>query len=104
MCDLHRVERPSTQRNCLMSDPNRYAQAPRLPEGELDPGALVGAPGETVELEVGPGRGAFILERLERVPEARLIGLEIKRKWSTIVDERIQQRGFSPRGRVFCED
>ena len=87
-----------------MSDPNRYAQAPRLPEGELDPGALVGAPRAAVELEVGPGRGVFILERLAHVPEARVIGLEIKRKWSTIVDERIQQRGLAPRGRVFCED
>jgi len=87
-----------------MSDPNRFALAPRLPEGELDPGALVGAPGKTVELEVGPGRGAFILERLAGNPEARLIGLEIKRKWSTIVDERIRQRGLAARGRVFCED
>ena len=70
----------------------------------MDPGALVGTPGMPVELEVGPGRGAFALERLAAVAEARLIGFEIKRKWATIVDERLKQRGFGARGRVFCED
>lgn len=70
----------------------------------MDPGALVGAPGAPVEVEVGPGRGAFALERLAAVPEARLIGFEIKRKWATIVDERLKQRGLGARGRVFCAD
>lgn len=87
-----------------MPEPNRYEHAPRLPEGALDPGALVGAPGRPVELEVGPGRGAFALERLEAHSEARLIGFEIKRKWASIVDERLHSRGFGSRGRVFCED
>ncbi|HEY6727925.1 MAG TPA: tRNA (guanine-N7)-methyltransferase [Polyangiaceae bacterium] len=87
-----------------MSEPNRYEHAPRLPEGSLDPGALVGGPGQPVELEVGPGRGAFAFERLAAVPSARLIGFEIKRKWATIVDERLSQRGLGARGRVFFED
>lgn len=87
-----------------MSEPNRYEHAPRLPEGPFDPGALVGAPGEPVELEVGPGRGAFALERLANFPAGHLIGFEIKRKWATIVDARLRQRGLGARGRVFCED
>lgn len=87
-----------------MSEHNRYEHAPRLPEGPIEPGALVGVPGQPVELEVGPGRGAFALERLLAVPDARLIGFEIKRKWATIVDERLSQRGFGARGRVFWED
>lgn len=87
-----------------MSEPNRYEHAPRLPEGCLDPGALVGVPGQPVELEVGPGRGGFALERLAAVPSARLIGFEIKRKWATIVDERLRQRGLGARGRIFFED
>jgi tRNA (guanine-N7-)-methyltransferase len=83
---------------------NPYANAPRLPDPIDDLGALVGAPGTPVELEIGPGRGGFALERLMACPDARLIGLEIKRKWATLVDERLKAGGFGSRGRVFCED
>jgi len=65
---------------------------------------LVGAAGEPVEIEIGPGRGAFALERLTAVPETRLIGFEIKRKWATLVDERLREKGLGTRGRVLCED
>ncbi len=111
-----------------------YEHAPRLPEGDgaIDPrtlflsaaesaaqsggkhadgavpapqpealAALAAAP---VELEVGPGRGWFIVERLEHDPAARVIGLEIRRKWATIVDDRLKGRGYGMRGRVFAED
>jgi tRNA (guanine-N7-)-methyltransferase len=96
-----------------------YADAAVLPDGDvIDPRALLdgggGATGEAralapggdapVELEIGPGRGGFILERLEAVPEARMIGLEVRLKWASIVDDRIKARGFGNRGRVFAED
>lgn len=86
------------------SSSNPYANAPRLPDLIDDLGALVGSPGNPVELEIGPGRGGFALERLMACPDARLIGLEIKRKWATLVDERLKARGLGARGRVFCED
>lgn len=92
-----------------------YAHCPRLPpEGEIDPRDLFlssGAeapsaldPSRPVELEIGPGRGWFTVERLELDSTARVVGLEIRRKWATIVDERIKKRGLSGRGRVFAED
>lgn len=84
-----------------------YAHAPRLPdEGSLDLRAVFHgprAPGP-VELEIGPGRGWFTVERLELDPGAYVVGLEIKRKWATIVDERLKKRGLGGRGRVFAED
>jgi tRNA (guanine-N7-)-methyltransferase len=89
----------------LVSEPRRYLEAPRLPDGEgLDLGALVGTPGEPVELEVGPGRGWFAIERLQAREDVRLVGLEIKRKWASLVDQRLQRRGLGTRGRVFCAD
>jgi tRNA (guanine-N7-)-methyltransferase len=80
-----------------------YDDAPRLPEGPgVDVRAL--AKGEWVELEVGPGRGWFLVERAVAEPRAALVGLEIRRKWATIVDQRLAKRGLGPRARVFAED
>lgn len=94
----------------MRDDP--YAHCPRLPEeGIIDPRMLFDASSEgqqsrpdPVELEIGPGRGWFTFERLAVDPHVRVVGLEIRRKWATIVDERLKKRGLSHRGRVFAED
>lgn len=96
-----------------MLDP--YSHAPRLPaEGLIDlrhhfwTGAGAGPVDSSdvvpVELEIGAGRGWFTVERLEAEPGVRIFGLEIKRKWATIVDDRLKRRGLATRGRVFFED
>ena len=66
-----------------------YAHAAQLPEGdaqvrfdELMPG--VGP----VELEIGPGRGVFIAERVVADPSVRVIAFEIRLKWAHLVDQR----------------
>jgi tRNA (guanine-N7-)-methyltransferase len=80
-----------------------YDDAPRLPEGKkVDARSLV--QGAWLELEVGPGRGGFLFERAEAAPEAGLVGVEIRRKWATIVDKRLAKAGFGARARVFAED
>jgi tRNA (guanine-N7-)-methyltransferase len=84
--------------------PRSYSHAPRLPEGEIDPLAVLGAESAPVELEIGPGRGGFIFERLAADPEVVMLGLEIRRKWAAVVDERLQTRGLGARARVFAED
>jgi tRNA (guanine-N7-)-methyltransferase len=82
-----------------------YTDAPRLPEeGEVDLRAVVPEGSALPEIEIGPGRGWFLVERLEAVPSVRMVGLEIRRKWATIVDRRLAERGLSSRGRVFAED
>ncbi len=97
----------------MRSDP--YAHCPRLPEeGPIDPRRVFReVPGEAsisideeapVELEIGPGRGWFTVERLAVDPSIRVVGLEIKRKWATIVDERLAKRHLGHRGRIFAED
>lgn len=81
-----------------------YYDAPRLaPEGEIDPRVLLGSQ-RPVELEIGPGHGGFILERLAGDPEARILGFEVRRKWATLVDRKIAELGWAERGRVFAED
>jgi tRNA (guanine-N7-)-methyltransferase len=83
--------------------PRLYDDAPRLPEGErIELDSLVR--GGWVEIELGPGRGWFLVERAEVEPRAALIGLEIRRKWASIVDGRLSAKGFAARARVFAED
>lgn len=79
-----------------------YEDAPKLPEGErVDARTLVS--GAWLELEIGPGRGGFLFERAAACP-AGLIGLEVRRKWSQIVDTRLAKAGLGARARVFAED
>jgi len=81
-----------------------YAHAARLPEGDakvkLD--AWVG-PGPT-EIEIGPGRGTFMFERCAADPLVRILGLEIRLKWASIVDGRLAKAGLGDRARVLAED
>ncbi|MGH7439801.1 MAG: tRNA (guanine(46)-N(7))-methyltransferase TrmB [Polyangiaceae bacterium] len=83
--------------------PKSYDDAPRLPAGDrVDLRSVV--EGAWVELEIGPGRGWFLVERAAAEPLAALVGLEIRRKWAAIVDERLRKRGLGARARVFAED
>ena len=80
-----------------------YARAPRLPDGEVQAADIVPGPG-ALEIEIGPGRGGFLFERAAANPAARLIGLEIRLKWATLVDERLQKHDLGARARVFNAD
>jgi tRNA (guanine-N7-)-methyltransferase len=84
---------------------NRYFDAPRLPDGDMvDPRLAVGAGLAPVELEIGPGRGGFLFERLAAFPEVRMVGLEVRLKWAKIVDSKLRDRGYGDRARVYAED
>lgn len=83
-----------------------YAHAARLPEGDrIDVDSLFPGPHDgPLEIEIGPGRGNFVFERIVAAPEIRLIAFEIRLKWAQIVDERLGKRGHHDRARVFAED
>jgi len=90
--------------SAVLASKNPYADAPRLPEGErIDPRAILGAGGRPVELEIGPGRGGFLVDRLAAHPDLCMLGLEIRKKWAALVDRRLVER-FEGRGRVFADD
>ena len=73
-------------------DPRRYVKlAPAPPEvGPIDLHSLWPGRGReaTYELEIGFGRGMFLIERAQAAPESAVLGLEIKRKWAYLVAER----------------
>jgi tRNA (guanine-N7-)-methyltransferase len=75
-------------------NPHRFrALCPRAPEGPLDLAALLPGAGE-IELEIGFGHGRFLYERAQVVPTSRIVGLEVKTKWATLVAERAANRGL----------
>jgi tRNA (guanine-N7-)-methyltransferase len=82
-------------RSAPAPDPHRYrALAPRAPEGPIDLGATLPGSGP-IELEIGFGHGLFLYERAAACPQARILGLEIKKKWATLVAERCAKRGLT---------
>jgi tRNA (guanine-N7-)-methyltransferase len=81
-----------------------YSDAPRLPEGVVLVPTLFSEQCSRFELEIGPGRGGFLVERLASRSDVCLLGLEIRRKWAQIVDSRLRRDGFANRARVFAED
>ena len=83
----------------------RYADAPRLPnEGSIRLGELLPQAVHRIEIEVGPGRGGFLFERLHSQPNLGMIAFEVSRKWTTLVNQRLARLGLADRGRVFAED
>jgi tRNA (guanine-N7-)-methyltransferase len=92
---------PRTRMNASSSqlraepDPRRYVQlAPTLPEGPISLQTLWPDRAEW-ELEIGFGRGMFLLERARAATTAGILGLEIKRKWAYLVGERAQRLGLT---------
>jgi tRNA (guanine-N7-)-methyltransferase len=91
-----------------------YFDAPRLPAGEALDALQILGPAPTaaesepldagLELEIGPGRGSFLLERLAAAPDVRMIGLEIRLKWASLLDASVREHGYGERARVFAED
>lgn len=88
-------------------DPRRYVKlAPAPPAvGPIDLYSLVAGRGRdaTYELEIGFGRGMFLIERAQAAPGSALIGIEIKRKWAYLVAERAAKLGLD-NVRVFGAD
>lgn len=85
-----------------------YAHAAQLPAPTPESTTVELAsilPGEgPIEIEIGPGRGGFVFERLAADPEVRLLGLEVRLKWAHLVDERLRKQGLGARARVLAED
>jgi tRNA (guanine-N7-)-methyltransferase len=79
-------------------DPRRYVQlAPEPPAGPIQLATLWPnvADLREFELEIGFGRGMFLLERARAAPSSGIVGIEVKRKWAYLVDQRAKRLGLS---------
>ena len=88
-----------------ISSNHPYGHAAKFPpEGPVTLDDLVEQREGPLEIEIGPGRGAFAIERCQARPDVRLLGLEIRLKWAHLVDERLKKLGLGARARVLAAD
>jgi tRNA (guanine-N7-)-methyltransferase len=69
---------------------------------ELDWHAFFGRAG-AVEVEIGSGKGAFLVEYARANPQCNLLGIENQARWSRRIAERLA-RTPSPNVQVLCAD
>jgi tRNA (guanine-N7-)-methyltransferase len=94
---------PATRLNHAQEVQRRYRElTPRAPEGPFDLFELSAVNGE-IEMEIGFGRGLFLLQRAEAAPSSHLLGIEIKQKLVYRVEQRRQRLGLE-RVRVMAGD
>ena len=73
-----------------------YHDVPAVPEeGAIDLAWATGGESESVEIEIGFGKGHFILDRAQNNPDTSLWGLEVPRKWVHLVTSRASKRELS---------
>ena len=68
--------------------------APPVDEELLDPKALFNTPGP-FELEIGCGKGGFLLDRARNRPDVRLLGIEWANKYYIYAADRMARWGLS---------
>jgi tRNA (guanine-N7-)-methyltransferase len=72
---------------------NPYHDVPTVPDdGEIDLTEVTGIERESVEIEIGFGKGHFILDRAKNNPNTAFWGLEVRRKWVHLVTSRASKR------------
>ncbi len=73
-----------------------YSDVPSvMDESTLRLRDMVPFEGSATELEIGFGKGRFLLGRAEKNPEVAFVGLETRRKWVHLATERARKRNIS---------
>lgn len=109
--DGHQPGRESVRPATSAQTKSYRGLAPEFPspaEGPLGLRDLLGGDAERcppapVELEIGFGRGRFLIERAQVVPGHAVVGIEVKPKWAFRVHERCARMNLA-NVRVFCAD
>jgi tRNA (guanine-N7-)-methyltransferase len=103
-----RIPTPPTAADASRPDPvsearRRYQEdTPRAPDSGFDLFEIF-EPNADIELEIGFGRGLFIVQRAAAAPGSYLLGIEIKKKLVYRVEERRKRLGLD-RVRVMAGD
>lgn len=72
----------------IPDDPGRFDEA------RVDPRGWFPRPDRPLELEIGPGKGAFLVHEAERRPDVNLLGVEWAREFWLYAADRCRRRGL----------
>lgn len=81
--------------------PDRIMTDPRA--GWADPRGLFREPGQPLEIEIGCGKGGFILQEAAANPEINYLGFEYAREFYLYGADRVRRRGLT-NVRMVCAD
>lgn len=82
----------------LPDDPARNPDAARL-----HPGAWFAHPQRPLEIEIGSGKGAFLLAEARARPETNFLGIEWAREFAVYAADRLRRHGVE-NARLLCAD
>lgn len=68
------------------------ADLPPFEEGRLDPRAWFDEPGRPFEIEIGSGKGTFLVQQGDRAPETNYLGIEWAGEFFRYAADRIRRR------------
>ena len=75
-----------------------------IPEARIDPREWFDAPDRPLEIEIGSGKGGFLLESASARPGVNLLGIEWAREFWLYTADRCRRRGLEGRVRVLHAD
>ncbi len=76
----------------------------KRPEGaRIDPRLWFEHPDRPLEVEIGSGKGTFLVEESPRRPDTNFLGIELAREFYTYAADRCRRRGLA-NVRVLCTD
>lgn len=70
--------------------------------GHLDPRAWFLEPSRPLEIEIGSGKGTFLVEQAPRAPERNFLGIEWEREFYLYAADRIRRRTGMRNVRLLC--
>ena len=82
-----------------MSHPRGYFKDP---EDRSLLQSMIAVPGP-IELEVGSGKGLFLIEAAARDPATRFIGLELASKFAALAQSRLEREGLTNGRFLACD-
>ena len=81
----------------LMTDGFGRAQEdlPPFDQGRLDPREWFDIPGRSFEIEIGSGKGTYLIQTAPGQPQTNFLGIEVARKYYRYAADRMRRRQLS---------
>jgi tRNA (guanine-N7-)-methyltransferase len=73
----------------------RAADLPPFEQGRIDPRQWFDEPARRLEIEIGSGKGTFLIQQAQAAPQTNLLGIESAGEFFAYAADRVRRRGLS---------